>query len=677
MHMLRAEAAMCAGPVAIDRLPVAAAAAIRGVVVIPSLARTVEELVLNSLDARATRIDVRARAPTRDVGGCVDVADDGCGITAADFQVLGETGATSKALVNPCGDVVAAEPTATVVAQVSYGHRGEALHALRYVASTLEVFSTTDTVSTATACTSAATNGLTHDKRVAIGGKTWHKEWRNGSVVSCGAITYRRSRGTTVRAKNLLGTLPVRRRAAADAGNQGSAARRCIERLSLMHPHVMFHFEELGTGAGAAASSSSTEALALPLQLWPAKSLAERITQVLGIGCLKSLTELSSFSSGAVRASSRETRFTRGRREGSVRLCHAPLVHATYSVEGVVTLPGEESHPSSRFVFVFVNGRFVENTPIHGLVGRLYSRCADLLAGRPITGGMKGPLSIAAAAAGDSWPTLVLNVRCRPDSYDIGCCPDRTVVEFRDWREPLACVANALQNVLTRHSPLFANVFRGFGGVSGFGLGSSLEGNSGMPPPVAFHPEHRTVDATSEDRGGCVAAATQKQQQPKPLRKQRHKASHEKAFGAHNPDVDESKAVECTEVLSHTSMSPRKRGRPGGGEDALRNQGSLSSSVLLQRRMEGEAAEIGKETQIDVNTARQGIGASLLQRRAQHAAVRLAAATNPWQSFPVASAAGSPPLSPDTQRRPPAVTLRRPPAHKSTVPRLFGSRLIA
>ena len=45
-------------PPAIRRLPPAEAAAVRGAVVVPSLARATEELILNSLDSGASRIEV-------------------------------------------------------------------------------------------------------------------------------------------------------------------------------------------------------------------------------------------------------------------------------------------------------------------------------------------------------------------------------------------------------------------------------------------------------------------------------------------------------------------------------------------------------------------------------------------------------------------------------------------
>eukprot|EP00928_Gymnodinium_smaydae_P089325 TRINITY_DN7330_c0_g1_i4.p1 TRINITY_DN7330_c0_g1~~TRINITY_DN7330_c0_g1_i4.p1 ORF type:complete len:190 (-),score=20.20 TRINITY_DN7330_c0_g1_i4:255-824(-) len=55
---------------------------------------------------------------------------------------------------------------------------------------------------------------------------------------------------------------------------------------------------------------------------------------------------------------------------------------------------------------------------------------------------------------------MILDLRCSSESYDIGYEPDRTTVQFHDWRMPLRCVRSALRRVLLARSPLFEAAFR-------------------------------------------------------------------------------------------------------------------------------------------------------------------------------------------------------------------------
>ncbi|KAL3828072.1 hypothetical protein ACJIZ3_016874 [Penstemon smallii] len=76
----------------IKRLPEGVHSSVRSGVVICDLARVVEELVFNSLEAGATKVSVAVG-----VGSCyVKVADNGLGITRDELMLLGERYATSK-----------------------------------------------------------------------------------------------------------------------------------------------------------------------------------------------------------------------------------------------------------------------------------------------------------------------------------------------------------------------------------------------------------------------------------------------------------------------------------------------------------------------------------------------------------------------------------------------------
>ncbi|KAL6601611.1 hypothetical protein ACP70R_044831 [Stipagrostis hirtigluma subsp. patula] len=76
----------------IKRLPKNVHSSLRSSTVLSDLPRVVEELIYNSIDANASKIDIEVN-----VRGCyVKVEDDGCGITRDELVLLGEKYATSK-----------------------------------------------------------------------------------------------------------------------------------------------------------------------------------------------------------------------------------------------------------------------------------------------------------------------------------------------------------------------------------------------------------------------------------------------------------------------------------------------------------------------------------------------------------------------------------------------------
>jgi len=76
----------------IKRLPESAHSSLRSSVVLSDLPRVVEELIYNSIDANASKIDIEIN-----VGACyIKVEDDGCGITRDELVLLGEKYTTSK-----------------------------------------------------------------------------------------------------------------------------------------------------------------------------------------------------------------------------------------------------------------------------------------------------------------------------------------------------------------------------------------------------------------------------------------------------------------------------------------------------------------------------------------------------------------------------------------------------
>ncbi|CAL5326480.1 unnamed protein product [Camellia sinensis] len=108
----------------IKHLPEAVRSSVRSGIVLFNLTRVVEELIFNSLDARATKVSVAVGVGTH----YIKVVDNGCGITWDGLVLLGERYATSKVdqLAN------------TNAISGSFGYRGEALSSISDV-SLLEV----------------------------------------------------------------------------------------------------------------------------------------------------------------------------------------------------------------------------------------------------------------------------------------------------------------------------------------------------------------------------------------------------------------------------------------------------------------------------------------------------------------------------------------------------------
>ncbi|EMP30703.1 DNA mismatch repair protein Mlh3 [Chelonia mydas] len=148
---------------------------LRSGVAINSLAQCVEELVLNSIDAKATCVAIRVDLETFKV----QVVDNGSGMGREDLNKVGNRYFTSK-----CNSVEDLENLKF------YGFRGEAVASIANMASIVEISSKTNNT-----------------------GKTFMKLFQNGKALEvCEAELTRPSGGTTVTVYNLFHQLPVRKK---------------------------------------------------------------------------------------------------------------------------------------------------------------------------------------------------------------------------------------------------------------------------------------------------------------------------------------------------------------------------------------------------------------------------------------------------------------------------------
>jgi DNA mismatch repair protein MutL len=167
-------------------------------------ASALKELVENAIDAGATRIDIRLTAGGTDL---VEVADDGCGMTAAEMALSLERHATSKL------------PDEAIDAVTTMGFRGEALPSIASVAR------------------------LTLESRVR-GGDGWMRVVDNGRLLSEGPAAL--PPGTRVRVESLFENVPARRKFLRTARSEYAACVDVVKRLAMARPEIGFSMDHDG-----------------------------------------------------------------------------------------------------------------------------------------------------------------------------------------------------------------------------------------------------------------------------------------------------------------------------------------------------------------------------------------------------------------------------------------------
>nr|XP_056708167.1 DNA mismatch repair protein Mlh3 [Euleptes europaea] len=206
---------------------------LRSGVAITSLGQCVEELVFNSIDAKATCVAIRVDLETFKI----QVVDNGSGMGREDLSNVGNRYFTSK-----CYSVEDLENL------TFYGFRGEALASIASMASIVEILSKTNKIA-----------------------GTFLKLFHNGKGLEVSVAELNRpSAGTTVTVYNLFHQLPVRRKCM-DSIMEFERVRHKVEALSLMHPSVSF-------------SLRNDTSCSMTLQLPKTKDVCSRFSQIYGLG---------------------------------------------------------------------------------------------------------------------------------------------------------------------------------------------------------------------------------------------------------------------------------------------------------------------------------------------------------------------------------------------------------
>uniref|UniRef100_A0A8D0L9R5 MutL homolog 3 n=1 Tax=Sphenodon punctatus TaxID=8508 RepID=A0A8D0L9R5_SPHPU len=227
-------------------LPEEVKAKLRSGVAISSLSQCIEELVLNSIDAKATCVAIRVDLEAFKV----QVVDNGIGMGREDLNEVGSRYFTSKChLVEDLENLK------------FYGFRGEAVASIASMASIVEISSKTSKT------------------------KTFMKMFQNGKALEvCEAELTRPSAGTTVTVCNLFHQLPVRRKCM-DPILEFERVRQRVEALSLVHPSVSF-------------SLRNDASCSMVLHLAKTKDMCSRFCQIHGRGRSQKLREINYKSGG-------------------------------------------------------------------------------------------------------------------------------------------------------------------------------------------------------------------------------------------------------------------------------------------------------------------------------------------------------------------------------------------
>ncbi|KAM4898442.1 DNA mismatch repair protein Mlh3 isoform 2-T2 [Sylvia borin] len=222
-------------------------ARLRSGVTVNSFGQCVEELVLNSIDAKATCVAVRVDLEASKI----QVVDNGSGMGKEDLKAIGKRYFTSK-----CSSVRDLENL------TFYGFRGEALASIANMASVVEISSKTSRTA-----------------------KTFMKLFHNGQALEvCEAEMNRPSGGTTVTVCNLFYQLPVRRKCM-DPVLEIERVRQKVEAVSLMHPSVSL-------------SLRNDVSCSMVLQLPKTRDVYSRFCQIYGLGRSQKLREINHKSGG-------------------------------------------------------------------------------------------------------------------------------------------------------------------------------------------------------------------------------------------------------------------------------------------------------------------------------------------------------------------------------------------
>ncbi|CAN8327809.1 unnamed protein product [Cochlearia groenlandica] len=210
----------------IKPLPESVRHSMRSGIIMFDMARVVEELLFNSLDAGATKVSIFVGVVT----SSVKVVDDGSGVSRDDLVMLGDRYATSKFQ----------DFTNVETANESFGFRGEALASISDI-SLLEI-------------TTKATGRPNGYRKVMKGSKCLH----------LGIDDDRKDSGTTVTVRDLFYNQPVRKKYMQSSPKKVlDSIVKCVFRIALVHSNVSFSVFDVESDEELFQTNPSSSAFSL------------------------------------------------------------------------------------------------------------------------------------------------------------------------------------------------------------------------------------------------------------------------------------------------------------------------------------------------------------------------------------------------------------------------------
>ncbi|KAA0707098.1 DNA mismatch repair protein [Triplophysa tibetana] len=235
--------------------------------------------------------------------------------------------------------------------------------------------------------------------------KTYIKTFNEGKESDVVEVqTVRPSSGTTVSIYNLFYNMPVRRKRL-DAVLETERIRQRLEAIALMHPSVSFTLK----------NENSSH---MVVQLSKTRNTYYRFVQIHGLSRAQKLGEVS-------------------------------YIHEQFELTGHV---GREGHYNNSLQFLFVNGRLLLKTRIHKLLNCLLKRVSsgakqnNSLTLSPSTSSPKQ------RSTGDLYGVYVLNIKCNYAEYDICMEPAKSLIEFKDWDNVIACVEEGVKSFIIKEN---------------------------------------------------------------------------------------------------------------------------------------------------------------------------------------------------------------------------------
>ncbi|GAA5980009.1 hypothetical protein JCM10908_001497 [Rhodotorula pacifica] len=406
-------------PPPIHPLPAKEAHLVRSAVVIPSLPRILNELVQNSIDAKATAVHCTVDLDT----WTIRCDDNGVGFSRRDLDQLarGMRYATSKLAYSPSTGTITTTPSSAAedaLARVeTYGFRGEALASLHHLA-TLEI----------------RTRALADPK-----GQTNELVLREGQCLALGqSAVERANHGASVVVRDVFYKLPVRRRALEKPSALATllaSFRTTLASLALIQPSIAFSLIDT-TSFSSSSSSTSMGKTLLSVRPCPTGLLSARWRQLWGPVGVEKVWE-----------------FEEDEAEGE-SLAGARKQEHTCRARGFFALAPAHTKAQQH---IYVNSRPLSAaySPLHKLINALFSASTFAKYATSTATSTSNALLTATQQQqqrrpSERHPVFVLALEVPGRIVDVGLEPEKSVVEFEDPSRIEAFVTSIVNRFLVQ-----------------------------------------------------------------------------------------------------------------------------------------------------------------------------------------------------------------------------------